>query len=69
MFSLTLPASVEVRYNIVDVLGRIVKDVRGHFKAGRSEIPIELSELAAGSYFLRLSIPGEAIQTLKRIKS
>jgi photosystem II stability/assembly factor-like uncharacterized protein len=56
-YALAAPGDVEM--TVHDILGRVVaRPVRTMQSAGRYEVPFEAQALAAGTYFVRLSVDG-----------
>jgi hypothetical protein len=59
-----VPESQDVTLRMYDVLGRTVRTVHQGTAEGRQELQMDLSGLASGTYFLRLSADRQA-QTQK----
>ena len=69
-FRYHLNRNAEVMITISDINGRLVQVLRpGKQVAGDYTLPWTNSGLAAGSYFARLSISGEAMNTVKLVKT
>jgi len=62
-----LPVRSEVRLNLINLLGQMVKDITsGNLEAGRHEIKLDASDLSSGVYFYRLEA-GEFISTRRLV--
>jgi hypothetical protein len=68
--SLTIEREAYIHIEIFDLLGRKLKDVdnSGVFEPGSREIPLGISSLPSGSYYLRISTANNETRTLKLIK-
>lgn len=61
--SVTLPEAAMAQLSLHDISGRQVRDLfEGKLRAGRSDISLDLSDLASGIYVLRLSVGGASSQ-------
>lgn len=65
---LTINESAEVRIDLADVMGKMVKSISNQrLSAGEHAIPIEGYGLSAGVYFARVQI-GSVVQTVRVVK-
>ena len=66
-FTLTYnsPAEIDVQIQIMDISGRIVREMKSHFSPGENEVRFDTADLNNGLYML--SIRNENLQETKRI--
>jgi hypothetical protein len=64
----SLPIKSKVHLYLIDILGRIVKEItNGNYSAGNHNVTIDASKLASGIYFCRLETNTGFVQTKKLV--
>ena len=56
----------DVRIGIYNVVGQLVNDLSGHFKAGQNSVSWNASDVASGVYFYKISV-GDNVETKKMV--
>jgi hypothetical protein len=59
-----------IHFDVYDILGHKLDGpgYEGVFESGRRSVPLDLSGLASGSYYLRISTANNEVRTIKLVK-
>lgn len=61
-------SNLDIRFDLVDISGRLISSQRQQLPASVTNHTIDLSQLPAGTYFVRIATPrGSVLKTLKLV--